>query len=623
MSTNFTLQNVTDNGFNTSNPITINGNVLTMQNAEAYSSIIIRSNDSGYTQLGAGVYSEDLLGGEGYTYLQSNADVGGHLVPLTFWYGTSRTMSIYEYVRILSNLTTGGNITADAGNDICVAGGYCLSDFTDYYTKSEIVTNNNTVKTWVQLNYYNKTESNATMYEITRYNLTGEPTGFSDQGILNSNLTFDGTTRQFNITGTYKIYWRGIEISKSGVDSITIPNTAGETNYIYFDSTGTLHTTIVPWENNFTNVIQVATIFYNGSVGLIGKERHGITMDSSTHYWMHATVGTRFISGMTFDYTDAWNWNITAGVLADEDNVDSNGIQNKTRVFYHVASGRYSFTDATNRMYHNISNIVQYDTLTGTTDVQNNYYVAYWIVASVDRDYPIYTIMGQREDVTIANAKLNNNWQSMSLGALDIPEYKLLYRVILRRSGTSVTISDVQDLRSVSNLPSGTYLATSHSLLTGLGSDDHTQYLLSDGTRNMTYLQVTNNISTNSVFFGEKSGIYDVLQINPKGSDGFTLGYWYNFEAVNDDWLVLQKTDGNDAQVDGGIAFMMSNTTNNRTILKLDGYGLANFTDYNIMTTNNITAGNITMPLTSIIKFGTLNCIKSNATSLFIGSGGC
>jgi len=59
---------------------------------------------------------------------------------------------------------------------------------------------------------------------------------------------------------------------------------------------------------------------------------------------------------------------------------------------------------------------------------------------------------------------------------------KLLYRVIMRRSGTDESWIETQDLRSISNLPAGTYLATAHNTLTGLTTgDDHTQYALLAG----------------------------------------------------------------------------------------------------------------------------------------------
>jgi hypothetical protein len=99
--------------------------------------------------------------------------------------------------------------------------------------------------------------------------------------------------------------------------------------------------------------------------------------------------------------------------------------------------------------------------------------------------------------------------------------------------------------------------------------------------------------TSGTIGFSEAIGIKDLLWVNHQNlfADGFLLEYWYDFEMPFDDWLVFHKTDGNDAAPDGGIAFMMSNSSgDNRTVLKLDGYGNANFTDYNINTLGNETA---------------------------------
>ena len=100
------------------------------------------------------------------------------------------------------------------------------------------------------------------------------------------------------------------------------------------------------------------------------------------------------------------------------------------------------------------------------------------------------------------------------------------------------------------------------------------------------------NLSLNgSIEFKERTGIQDLFFVNPYDGDGFRMEYWYDFEAINDDWLIFRKTDGNDITPDGGIGFMMSNASGwNKTVLKLDSYGNANFTDQNIITTGNVTS---------------------------------
>jgi len=65
-------------------------------------------------------------------------------------------------------------------------------------------------------------------------------------------------------------------------------------------------------------------------------------------------------------------------------------------------------------------------------------------------------------------------------------------------------------------------------------------------------------------------------------ADGFRIDYDFSYEAPNDDWLIFRKTDANDIQPDGGIAFVMTGSDGvNKTSLKLTGDGNANFT-YNV-----------------------------------------
>jgi hypothetical protein len=52
-------------------------------------------------------------------------------------------------------------------------------------------------------------------------------------------------------------------------------------------------------------------------------------------------------------------------------------------------------------------------------------------------------------------------------------EMKLLYRVLVKRSGTSEVYQEAQDYRAVSTVSTGSYTATDHGTLTGLGDPDH------------------------------------------------------------------------------------------------------------------------------------------------------
>jgi hypothetical protein len=100
----------------------------------------------------------------------------------------------------------------------------------------------------------------------------------------------------------------------------------------------------------------------------------------------------------------------------------------------------------------------------------NNRHVAYWILATNSQVEPVIAIMGQRWDGTQGNADSNNQWEAMDLGDLPFPETKLLFRLIVRTNDgyandINAQIREVQDLRNISNLPAGTYVATSHGAL--------------------------------------------------------------------------------------------------------------------------------------------------------------
>jgi len=129
------------------------------------------------------------------------------------------------------------------------------------------------------------------------------------------------------------------------------------------------------------------------------------------------------------------------------------------------------------------------------------------------------------------------------------------------------------------------------------GTDLHDIFVDESGDVMTGTLNMTDNIIMNDtyVWYPETTGTKRIIQVNNYGMDSFNMEYWYNFEALNDDWLILRKTDGNDARADGGIGIVFTNASGyNRTVLKIDGYGLANFTDYSIRTRGNIIVTNIT-----------------------------
>ena len=312
------------------------------------------------------------------------------------------------------------------------------------------------------------------------YDVTGEPTGFVDR---TASLSWNDANRTLTITGNHDIYCSGVKLSKS-TDSIQIADTTG-VHIIYYDSGGTLsESTVFPgWDNPL-----VATLYWNTTPGfdkgLAGEERHGITMDAGTHTVLHDTVGSRFSEGLagTFDDTTL---SIATGLWFDEDldhPVDSP--LTTCNVLYKNGSSAFEW-DAAASVYYKLNGAnLRYNNGNALADAGNNQYIAMWVFITNDITVPITALMGQRVDTTLKNAQANNRFESLTLDTLPFKEMKLLYRVILRNTGTPPTFIETEDLRNISNLPGGTYVATAHNVLTGLTTgDDHTQYLLADGTR--------------------------------------------------------------------------------------------------------------------------------------------
>lgn len=336
-------------------------------------------------------------------------------------------------------------------------------------------------------------------YDLTQ--VTREPTGFPNLTDT-SAPTFSSPTVTLAKTGTsFDFYIKGVKYTKSANQTVNLPNgdaTDIGTWYIYFNAAGTLTATkTTAWDIASADSCPVAVLFFNGAAGRICDERHGTVMDAATHDLLHYTVGCRYESGLAGTFTDPTAIAIALGVIHDEDLEYSFGAKTQCVPFYH-SSGVYTFGNAQNSYRVVAATILQYDNLTNLADVTNNKYVAYWIFATMDTLTPIWAMPGQREDTLLKDARDNNKYESLSLGVLPFPEMKLLYRVLLQRTtgAPGGLYVETQDLRTVSNLSSGTYVATDHGALTGLLDDDHTQYLLTDGTRAMA---ADINMGTNQV----------------------------------------------------------------------------------------------------------------------------
>lgn len=164
---------------------------------------------------------------------------------------------------------------------------------------------------------------------------TNEPSGHVNQ--TDSEFSFDNITRTFAIqpkspATSFRFWCRGVEFSKNSAQTIVIPDTDSAA-FIYFDATGTIaqlssfdlslirglgYTATMVWHTERKELIY------------LGEERHGLTMDNSTHEYLHTTHGTQYESGLGLGNFPAGDspsgalaasaqFSVADGVIADED----------------------------------------------------------------------------------------------------------------------------------------------------------------------------------------------------------------------------------------------------------------------------------------------------------------
>ena len=286
-----------------------------------------------------------------------------------------------------------------------------------------------------------------------------------------SQSTISLSTRTFTIaptSSTFGLWVEGVRYAKESCQ-VTVDNTAG-VHYIYFDSTGTLQKSMTSWDITSSNS-PIAIVLWDGAQGCLLDERHGYDRNRPWHEWAHETIGSRYESGLVGTFTNT-TFSVTEGYFHDEDIEHHITAQTSCRLWYR-SSGAFTFTgDATSVYKLNGSNI-QYDNGTNAVDAGSQKYVNHWVYASGDTAYPIYVVLGQAQWNTLSEAQ---GATPPTTGNLPISELKLLYSVTYKNTGNPPTYVETRDYRS-STGPAGTFVAVDHGSLSGLGDDDHPQYL--------------------------------------------------------------------------------------------------------------------------------------------------
>jgi hypothetical protein len=358
--------------------------------------------------------------------------------------------------------------------------------------------------------------------------------GFVDKN--QTTFSFDDSTRTFTLTPLvtpYRVYIKGQGFSFSTVQTVTLENLDGNW-YIYFDINGVLKGTQAAW--SLDNNALVAIIYWNSTLGASqyeAEERHMCHMDIPTHRYLHTYIGTRYKSGLIAGgYTLIGDgssdthaqMSLTSGVIADEDISISithkatpvaffeqilNGIAQIPLLYRSIATWvkpaptNFPVKKGTDRLVFNNYN-------TGTSqwelkDADEGNYIAAYVVATNHTRNPVVSVLGQRQDTTLDNARINNDFATINWGTMPFPEYKALYKVIYQTSsayGNSIKgrIVYIEDLRAINTITISSNNIVAHGDTTGLSSDDHVNYVHKTIARLISAIHTFNPDTPNAPF---------------------------------------------------------------------------------------------------------------------------
>jgi hypothetical protein len=291
---------------------------------------------------------------------------------------------------------------------------------------------------------------------LTQNSVMFAPTGF--ENTTDSTITYDSVSRVFTLSPTYtsfNVWVSGKRFTYSSPIVMTAhADVAGTTYFYYFDDTGVLQVT-----GSFPAIYNAAIVsflyYYSSTVYLVAEERHGTVMDKATHFELHQTIGTYYVSGLAAaDYTlnpitpdDSHNtFSITSGVISDE--------QLNSTLAATPAGGPYTILQLTGSnsiwtwtlnntlpFYYQSGSYLQYNQDNGgtwqLTTLSDNNWVNYYVcfAPSLDASTQTLIIPGQTAHTTLVDAQAES-FSNLVIGTLPFPEFLASYKITLRTSAS-------------------------------------------------------------------------------------------------------------------------------------------------------------------------------------------
>lgn len=343
-----------------------------------------------------------------------------------------------------------------------------------------------------------------------------------------TTLAFNNSTREFSITPTgadFVFFCDGEKFTKTSAQTVTITDTEGNW-YIYFNASGVL-TATQTWDSDIIKLWTFVSVLYwdssNDKQLYLGDNRYGRRMAGETHYFIYETIEAQYADGLALE-----------SILADQDGSSNahaqlsledgefrdaeldqqitNGFPQtlapiaELPVYYRSgAAGVWRKIDATSYpMTTTGSGRAAYNYWNGSTwslaEAAEGKIVASHILVTSDLNEPVLVLLGEDQYDTLAEASRGaaqevadgHHREFNRIFAFTVTISSVLFQT--SSSYTNAVKSRIRKTTAGSNYldyrrPLSASLSTavtSHDALTGLADDDHTQYLLVDGTRAMS-----------------------------------------------------------------------------------------------------------------------------------------
>jgi hypothetical protein len=274
--------------------------------------------------------------------------------------------------------------------------------------------------------------------------------GYPDR--VSSTMAYNSVTRTLTLSqiGGVVYWYKGKKVVAPEVITLQHAESEGAYYYMFDDASGVLKVKTTSW--NLDDNIPTCYVFWIGTDGLAWEERHGHQRNIAIHKYLHATQGTKLVSGLLMsgytleDGSDAskTQWVIGTGSLADEDiTVATSAISAGGPyliVTRDLVTSQQSWTfNRTPTVPYEYGANIQYDNNGVLTDLAHGQYVNYWLYGATTLAAPhVFTIVGQEVHATLDQA-LAETLTGLNLTNLPIKECVPIYKVTFRCDNGYIT----------------------------------------------------------------------------------------------------------------------------------------------------------------------------------------